>query len=433
MIIDSFTTLMQDVGAVVTQATKSTFEPENIQVIRLKETRGVVPWGEDNRLPDDIISYVGRNEILSANVQFNVAAIYGQGIKVFENQNGELVESTNPKVREFLENNDLNSYLLEQISDLVMFYNLFPEIILDKAGKNIVLLNSKEATYSRWETCNEKTGLIEHHLYSAEWVSGRYNEDNVTITPVLDMRNPLRDLRVRMTTKSRDMRFIVPIHFPTPGRTYYQRPYWWSVFESGWYDISMLIPAFKKALLTNQMAIKYHIQLHENYFDKIYETEKITDEVKKEERKKKELEDIRDYLKGAEKAGKTMVSKVMYSPDGKEIPMMKISVIDDKAKGGEYIEDSAEVSNILSYAMGVHPNLIGSSPGKNSGTLSGTDKRELFTIKQALIKPLRDMLLRPLNLIRDFNKWPENIVFAIPDIHLTTLDKGKDAEPVVTK
>lgn len=432
MIIDAIE-ISPHVLAVVTQATETTFESTIIQPRQLDDFK-YVPWYDDDNLPNKILEYVGKNEVLSAGTQFNISAIYGSGIKVQRKiSEGEYQDVTDEKVLQFMEDNDLDRYLLEQISDLTYFFNVFPEIILDKAGKNILLLNSKEATYSRWAMMNEKTGLIETHFYSAEFMNQRATKDNTDVTPVLNPNNPLMDLRIRMSKNKKDRRFIIPVNFPTPGKSYYQRPYWWSVFESGWYDISMLIPSFKRALMTNQMTIKYHIELHEKYFDTIYEQENIRDAAKQAERRKEELQHIRDYLSGSEKAGKAMVSYVKYSGDGKSINMMKINVLENKFKGGEYIEDSTEASNILSYAMGVHPAIIGAAPGKNSGSLSGTDKRELFTIKQAIVKPFRDMLLKPLYLIRNFNKWDRAIEFTIPDIHLTTLDKGTDAKPILNQ
>ena len=111
-------------------------------------------------------------------------------------------------------------------------------------------------------------------------------------------------------------------------------------------------------------------------------------------------------------------------PNGREQRMVRINVIANQKEGGEYIEDSEEASNIISYAMGVHPSLIGASPGKNKN-LSGTEARELFTMKQALEKLTRDMLLIPFEVLNDYNGW--NLVYSIPDLMLTTLDKGTDA------
>ena len=60
--------------------------------------------------------------------------------------------------------------------------------------------------------------------------------------------------------------------------------------------------------------------------------------------------------------------------------------------------------------------------------MSGTDKRELFNIKQALMKPFRDKLLKPLYLVKAINNWPEDIDFQISNIEFTTLDENKTGQ-----
>ena len=432
-VIDSFE-VSPGVQAVVTQTNSiSTIEQTIVQPKKAGDW-SYVPWGDSDDLPTKIMEFVAKNEILGSNMGFNIAAIYGQGIKVMrKNPEGKYEEVKDPKIQEFIQNNDLDRYLLEQVTDLSHFFNCFPEIILDRAGKQILMINSKEATYSRWETMNGNTGNIDNHLYSAEFPNLKANKDNTEVTPVLEMKNPLRDLRVRMASNSKDKRFIIPINFPTPGRSYYQRPYWWSVFESGWYDISMLIPAYKKAMMSNQMTIKYHIQLHKDYFSNIFANEGITEKAAQESRKKTELENLKNYLSGAEKSGKTLISQINYSHEGKPVPMIDIKVLDNTWKGSEYLDDTDVASNMLCYAMNVHPDLIGAAPGKNGSSMSGTDKRELFTIKQALVRPYRNILLRPLRMIRDFNKWDPTIEFVIEDIALTTLDKGTDFNKIIQK
>ena len=63
---------------------------------------------------------------------------------------------------------------------------------------------------------------------------------------------------------------------------------------------------------------------------------------------------------------------------------------------------------------------------------SGSDKRELFTLKQALEASTRDMMLPPLKLMLLYNGWSGTIDVEVPIIQLTTLDKGSDAKTVKT-
>lgn len=415
-----------------------------------KEYRGTVPWGADNNLPQAIIDKVAKSPDLSTDMLFNIEIGYGEGIVACRIQTDEKGEKKvipvydNPEINEFFEINDINGYLLEQLTDLNYFYNIFPEIILnrdDPDKRKVLYLTSKEAAFSRWEEMNPDTGKIEHHFYSAKWPEGIPGEKDIEVTEVLDFHRPIPDLLQRIGREKRNngkidddkvYRYIVPVNFPTPGRSYYQKPYWYSIIESGWYDFAVAIPEFKKYLIQNGMTIRYIIRLSDDYFPDIFSREGIIEEEDKKARIKKEYDDLNKYLTGLKNTGKSMITFFKNYPDGKKLYRIEIETVENKFKGGEYLEDSGEVSNMIAYTMGVHPSLIGAVPGKNAGSFSGTDKRELFIIKQALLKPLRDRILRPLYLIKRINKWPEDIHFAIPNIVLTTLDKNTGSEKKVS-
>ena len=80
---------------------------------------------------------------------------------------------------------------------------------------------------------------------------------NEKIIEVLDIDNPLGDLLIRMgklpdingknriATKTRKFALINKI--PIPGNKYYPFPYYWAIFNSGWYDVKQMIPGGKKA------------------------------------------------------------------------------------------------------------------------------------------------------------------------------------------
>ncbi len=409
-----------------------------------KKTFNIVPWGETNNLPQQIIEKAQLSPDLSTGLLFNILATYGDSVIPcrYEYDAKEKKRHTIPvyndqEINDFFEQNDINGYLIEQITDLSFFYNVFPEIILNRkssAQRKIVELNHKEAAFSRWGEMDEKSGKIENHFYHPDWEYGSQMNTDAERTPVLDSKRPLFDLLERIgrnprrngTMKDdRDFRYIIPVNFPTPGRTYYQRPYWYSIIESGWYDFAIKIPEFKKYILNNGMTIKYIIYLTDDYFPDIFAREGITDEEERKTRIAAEYTSFNTYLAGAKNAGKSMVSFCKTSPDGKKEYRVEIKALENTMKGGEYLEDSGEVSNMIAYSLGVHPSLIGAAPGKTGGSMSGSDKRELFTIKQALLKPIRDRLLKPLYLVKHINGWAKDIHFTIPNIELVTLDKNK--------
>lgn len=416
-------------------------KPVPVTIKGLKEPPEVVPWGEDNNLPQQIIEKASKLPQMTTNLWFNIVAGYGDGIKPvkvqYQNGKKQVLPYTGLKeVDTFFEENDMDNYLLEQMTDMHWFFNVFSEVIFNRENgekRKIVEIHSKEASFSRWAVMDKTTGRIPYHYYYAYW--GEYQPDETdricVATPVLDPNNPVRHLREIMdedkdkTWENRRNRFIVPVSFPTPNRNYYQKPYWYSLIESGWYDFAIKIPEFKKAIMENQIAIKFIVMLAPGYFDDVFRREKIVGEKLQTARIKKEYADIKKFLQGADKAGRSIITFQKFDPQGKPYPMITVEPVKNgKSEGGDYIEDSEEVSNIIAYAMMVQPSLIGPSPGKNK-TINGTEARELFIIKQALLKPFRDRVLRPLYLIKAINNWPADLHFSIGNIELTTLDNDK--------
>lgn len=406
------------------------------------EAPAVVPWGTDNKLPMDIIDKVNLVPQMTSNMWFNIVATYGEGVRpvrITTTENGKQMVvpyEGNEEVKTFFENNDTGMYLLEQCTDFHWFFNAFPEIVFNREKgerRRIVEIQSKEACFSRWsEMSTTPPYRIDWHYYFAYWgVKTPEAEKYPSIaTRVLDHRNPVRHLReILEETKDKEFnqwntRYIVPVSFPTPGRNYYQQPYWYSLITSGWYDFAVKIPEFKKTLLQNISYLNYIVLLAPGYFEDIFKREKISDAKAQETRIKKEYADINSFLKGTDKSGKSIITFQKKDPTGQPYPAIKIEVVKNELKGGEYIEDSEEVSNIIAYGMLVHPSLVGAAPGANK-SINGTEARELFIIKQALLKPFRDRLLRPFYLIKAINKWPEDLHFVIPNIELTTLDADK--------
>lgn len=102
----------------------------------------------------------------------------------------------------------------------------------------------------------------------------------------------------------------------------------------------------------------------------------------------------------------------------------------NKKEGGDWSDDTSEAANTLCFAMGVHPNLIGATPGKSQMNNSGSDKRELFTLKQSMEKPTQDIMLKPYHVILHFNGWDDKLTVTVPMLQLTTLDENKDAKKI---
>lgn len=433
-IIDTTTlmTVSPQAAALYTDVGRIEFDDQPTSAVSVKGSkRGYINWGESNDIPTAVVSKIESNEVMSANMDFNVTAAYGRGLSYSSKDNKEIKDE---EILRFFKRNRPTILLPEQFSDLKHWRFAVSVFIVDAAGDKIVQCVAKEAMHCRFESCNAQ-GVIENVLF-ANW-SNTDSAKSPEVISLLNPKDPWGDLMMRLgkipnklgkTEKTKCRKFAYLIKLPGPGRKYYPFAPYQSLFKNKWYDISQSIPAAKLNLLNNGMKIKYHITVHQKYWDALFKEENISGLKEKQERKKKLYEEINKYLTGVENGNKSFSSSRFDSIDGKPIDSIEIKVIDTKKEGGDWLQDSEEASNMICYAMGVHPSLNGATPGKSKGALSGSNIREIFTMKQSLEKLPRDLIIEQYKLIADVNNW--DIRFEIKDIMLTTLDKGTDAKEV---
>lgn len=427
-------TLYPQIQTVLAVDSSSIFDEQDMQPVEIGAHK-IAPWGSDNNLPGEILKKVKKSDVVGTNLRFNRDVCYGLGpklIKVIRDANGKVVDGVEVESGaeyDFFEANDVPLFFLEQITDMVYFHNAFAELIPSAKDKKIASIRHKEAAFSRWSVMDKK-GRINKHYYSGKWNDSPGTSD-IVVSKAIDEYNALANIEAMMTLKKE--RMIFPVYMPSPGRPYYSMPEWYSIFQSGWYDHSIAIPELKKAIMKNNLGVKFIIYISQKYFDDIFLKEGIDRSNVKEVKARvdKEKEKFNEFLTGAVNMNKSIMAikdYVMSGSSALENKWIEIVPINNKMEGGEYITDIETAANIMCYAMGVHPNLIGATPGKSSGSMSGTDKRELFLMKQALMKPIVDRSLRVLKIIKRVNKWDPDIAVTVPEYIFTTLDKAKSGK-----
>ncbi len=396
-----------------------------------------IPFGYDNQLPFEIIRLIGSDEIMSQNKYFNVLTCYGNGLRYNDPKTDR--ETTDPEIKRWFMRNSLNEFFLEQSTDMKYFFFAVAVIILSRDGKQIVQVRHKEACYCRFEKA-DKRGRINHVFY-ANWRSQRsLGENDVEVLQLLDEKDPLGHLEVLMgrapgadgmvKERTNKRKFAILMRFPTPGLQYYPIPYYTSIFRGDWFDIKKLIGIGKKAKLKNHASVKYQVEVHKDYWYNICDEEHITDPLKMAERIKKEKENIKNFVAGIENSGKVWITGYYIDPNGKENRMVRINMIDSTKEGGDWSEDIQEAANMTCYGDNIHPNLVGATPGKSQTNNSGSDKRELFTLKQSLEKSWHDIMNKVHEVIIYYNGWEGRATPDVPLIMLTTLDQHTDAQEV---
>lgn len=396
-----------------------------------------VPWGADDTMPYDIIDLIEKDETLSTCQVFNAEICYGSGLVY--NTDGASQE-VQDEVDEFLIDNPLSEYFLGVCQDFKHYNFAISVIILNADASKIVEIHRKPACYCRFAPIDERTGKIKTVIYGQFRAS--MPATSFEKIELLDTRSPYKDLMQRTGRRLRSngtlkddgvRKYAVLSRFPGVDSLYYPIPHYASLFHGSWWKIKQLIGINKLAKLQNAKSIKYVIEISPRYWENIFQENHITDQKKRLEIVKKKKQEMLDFLTDAKNAGSALFTGKSLSVDGKnETPDITVNPIDsNKVEGGDWESDIAEAINMVCFTMRVHSNLVGSVPGKSQTNNSGSDKRELYTIAQALQKPYHDVLFNVHNLIIRFNGW-HGVRPDCPFIQLTTLDEHTDAKPVTS-
>ncbi len=457
------------------------------QVQQIITALDVVPWGEDNRFPQNIeklMLYCGMGKEA---LNWKVKALYGAGIvpgKITgysEDGKSEIFKPLDiaqyPNVYKFLRSAKLPRFYLEFLVDWVWYANCFPEMILSNDCTLITGMVHQESNNCRYKQMNDK-GVVDTMYLSHLW--GYTNDELVKFDPqkrvmgaastaqvvnyvdgvyikqldVIDMYDPVASLKaIADTQKNRPdgalRSAILPVHYPSPNKPYYQLATWDGARLSGWLEIAIKIPSLIKNLYNNSFNLKYHVELPEALLweqaggkDVWLGLKGAEGAAKKKQVKKKILEELDKFLRGDENAGKTFVS--FFSIDqvkGEELGRVKITPLTATNTLDKELLASASANSEILFAMGINPDIIGASMpgGAYGGNKGGSNIREGKLVYDALLTLERQVILEPLYLVRDYNReiggdiqWEEDIVFKIRDVELTTLDKNTGTEKKIS-
>lgn len=429
-----------NVSAAIVTKTTSVFRESNTLITnRTPDGTEYVTWGGDDMMPYHLIDLIEKDETLSTCQIFNAEVCYGSGLKY-------CTEAAAPEVKQevddFLLDNPMADYFLGVCQDFKHFNFAVSVIILNDDGTRIVELHRKPACYCRFCPADPKTGKITKVLFGP--FRNLCQDDTVEEIELLDPRSPWKDLQQRMglratrgngggkkVTKTR--KFAILSRFPGVDSMYYPIPHYAALFKGSWYNIKRLIGEAKLSKLKNAAPIKYVIEVSPRYWDNLFSKQHIVDPKKQQELMNQKKQEMLDFLTNVENTGSVLFTPKSISLDGKgESPDITVTSIDSKTKeGGDWESDIAEAVNMMCFTMRVHSNLVGSVPGKAQTNNSGSDKRELYTIAQALQKPYHDILFTVHDIIIRFNKWA-GVHVDCPFIQLTRLDEHADAKEVTT-
>lgn len=410
-----------------------------VKVDEKNASRKIAFWGEENNYPEKFMETLKKNGAGGISYRLNKATHYGQGFRLLQmdatddgkEQKKIVPIASRPDIYEFYNRTKMPRVWTELIADLETWSLAFPEFVLTNDYNKIYSIRRLQTSKMRYELINPSTGMIENSYFSHKWESNTsVDSEFVKKIPVVDMYHTAEEIK-EYCKKKKIHKFTMPIFYPLLDETYYPEPDHHSVYKNGWMDVVNAIPQFKKSYSKNQLNIKYMVYISEEYFTRTYGTDWASFSLDDKKKIRQQLSDAIDaHLSGNDNAGKSLQVTVFKDREGKWVKGIEVVPLETKSNGdGMGILDAGTGNAEIMSAIGVDANLLGVGiPGGKMNTGSGSDKREAFTIMNALFKTKRETTLEIWRLIRDYNGFDSTLEGDFAATQLTTLDKNPTGE-----
>lgn len=400
------------------------------------------PWGSNNLRPDDIATEMRLSGIGMAGLEVRKAAHYSNGpfyFKMGTEQNKDLViplsqsDDALKDIWVFHERCTLDPLYYEQaILDREWWGRALTEYVLSPDASKVVSVRPLKVGWGRWSVMNE-VGRIEWLLYSANW---RLNDTSqVSVLPVADPWWTVDEVRA-WSKKNNYRKFVRCVGIVDPIEAYYPNMPWHATFDNGWLRHTNAIPALKDAAMSAQVNWKWHVRIPFGYWEKKFEKNWAEwEQPERDTAMQTVLDKVIEVFAGKENAGKVIFSGFGQDEAGKAYPGWEILPLDDKLKDGQYIPDADKGNSEILATMGVDWTLLGQGGGASSGAGggSGSDKREAWTILNAMMQRSRAHTTDAFYFTRDYNGWDAEVQTGFRQVTLTTLDKNPTGRETVAQ
>lgn len=405
-------------------------KPREIKDANAKDLKKIKPWGNDNNYPEWVLDQIKDVTLVEPIIDWKARALYSgglvYGVEYIENNEEKFKRLIIPEIEEFLDETDILNYLTIASSNFYTYYNAMAELTVSRSGEKIAYLRALQTPTYRMGKKNNN-GVIEKIYTSPNWEE--YGEEHKEVKDIT-LFNPFHTSKEDIK-KLAEKPLAYNLSNPSPGRHYYAKAPWHNILTT-WLPIARAIPEFKKALLANQITIKYMVKVPEWWWEWRYPNFNKTSASERKKIVEQERANFEEFFAG-KKQGNSLMYTQRDSTPAKTYGDWEVTVVDDKLKEGVYLEDSQEADAHIFKNMQVDPTLFGGTVGKDrSSAGSGSDKRVAWNNYMIMTKPHQDRILSPLQLIAKMNGWQEQykengkLVFRMNNYQIARLDSGKE-------
>ena len=345
-------------------------------------------------------------------------------------------ETTNNWYSRFREENDIDAVYQQCCMDDTFLDISFPTLGLNQGetgrwDAKVMKVGVWPAMCSRLEEMDDNLNI--NYVYYAEKLrnenTAELQRSDFVAFPTLMSKNMLPRLRATVeayqhkSVKSRPKWFCCPQIYPSGSRPYYPQPAWWSIFSSLVYNYASTLVTDKAIARKNATMWGKLIFINLNYLKELADQQGITDPVEVDKMKNQIIDSIDQFLRDRKNNGKTCTLESYIGPDGHTvIDSVKLVDVPGPAKSTATEAELKAVADIVFFALGINPALVGVTIG--SGSNGGTFQRELHLLKQQQMAPRQRRQLTFWNRILQFNRLDPHAEWVVKMPILTTLDRS---------
>lgn len=403
------------------------------------------PWGNSDRDGQEWANKVHRSSVLGGGISGKARIAIGRGVRpviiTAVNPDGtEEMEFVNdPEIEYWMEQNHTLNNSIAAVRSLLGWGWVHSRFILDNNGKKIARYETTDIVKCRMGRKNENTGQIEKTFYSPNFETAAMDSKKGNYLKEFDMlqeKNELFDLQEYIAINTPKREFSMIYRGDLDGNDYYPYPMWYSAMD--WIDMVIKVPKMKVAMMNNEITVKYVITISPKYFEQGDPKWNKYTGAQRQEKFREKAAEINKHLSGTDNAYKSIVSGSYVDPvSGKEIDMIRITVLDDKIKDGKLLVDSGAANKEILFSLMLNPAIMGANTfggDYSGGAGSGSDIREAYLVQIMLMESERHMNNNVFNIVKHINGWVDkypgkNLQFRYPNSVLTTLDKGGSLAP----
>lgn len=344
---------------------------------------------------------------------------------------------TSESLSRFLENSDLDELYAQCVSD-DQHLDLFTIILSLEQGRRgfwdpeITKVQALKQTGVRLEEMDDNCKI--NNIYYSDMllysIRDIYRPDNIVSYPLLNNESMIQDLRtyIKANQKTpvgeRQLHYAIMGRYPCGFSNYYEQPAWWSIYSSLVYQYVSTMIYDKAVAKKNSTMWGKLIYINNNYLQQYYADNQATTPDQKKEKRDELISSINAFFRERRNNGKTCTLDSFIAP-GTNTVIKAIEIVDvpQPSAASASMEEIEACANLISCTFGVHTSLA-CSFGKNASS-GGTDKREAYALKQAMMSPRQRKICSILNKVFKFNRWDSHLVAEVGREVLSTLDRSK--------